>query len=320
MTSISTKVVGVSLGVAVGFLVLVAILAPGIKFAGASSATNVVASVSVPNFCDLTVSNTAITFGGATAVSAGTGVAAANEETVLNSNGNLNAFIWVSGNALWTSNANSFTVGYTLWNPTTSAVVGVGNQLTAAAANTQIPVLSASSNDIFFGLNAIAINQPSGIYTQNVQFLDSCPSSPSPVNSVTVNVVFTVNIASTCTISLSPTTISFGSLAPTQSANTANGIVDTNTGGSPANIVVYGSNWIGPGSANFLVGNTLWDPTSQTSYTGNALGLAPGTVTDIYLPANVAGATTNNIYFGVHIPGAIQAGAYSQNIVIENSC
>ncbi len=123
--------------------------------------------------------------------------------------------------------------------------------------------------------------------------------------------------SSTCQISLSNSLIGFGGINPLSYAATANLVVDTNSGGVSANILVDGSNWIS-GANNFYVANGLWNPTSAGAGVGNALKLDPSGLTDTGIVVPAAG--TGKIYFGLGIPGAQPPGGYNANIVLENKC
>ncbi len=124
--------------------------------------------------------------------------------------------------------------------------------------------------------------------------------------------------AGACGISLSNSVINFGSINPSSSVNTANLVVDTNQGGtSSANILVDGTNMVS-GSNNFYISNTLWNPTSLSSYAGNALKLEPGGLTDTKIA--ITGGGAQNIFFGIGVPAAQPSGSYTQNIVLENQC
>ncbi|MGC9011245.1 MAG: hypothetical protein ACP5JN_03875, partial [Candidatus Micrarchaeia archaeon] len=143
-------------------------------------------------------------------------------------------------------------------------------------------------------------------------------------NSATLSV--TANVQSTCYISLSPTLINFGTIASGANTGTTwNGIVDTDpNGNAQATIYVYGSNWIYSSNTaiSFYVSNTMWSASSTISYSsGTGLTLSPVS-TGIIIPAPTQAqpSTSNTIYFGVGVPGGAPAGAYTQNIIIENSC
>ena len=125
----------------------------------------------------------------------------------------------------------------------------------------------------------------------------------------------TVVSSATCTISLNNTKINFGTLVPGGVEATNNGIADTDTGTAPSYIYVFGSNWA-YGSNSFGVSNTVWDASQGTRYSiANPLTSVPyNTLIDI------GAGTSNDIYFGVGVPNAQVAGAYGQNITIENSC
>lgn len=136
-------------------------------------------------------------------------------------------------------------------------------------------------------------------------------------NTSTANAVGAVNIIPTCFISLSPNTINFGALEPGGNHNTNELVQDLDSGGNVnANVVLEGTNWIS-GSNSFYVTNTLWDSSNDASFSGNALLLAPGSVTPIVVPPNNVPA---NIYFGLSIPQFQAVGIYTQNILVFNSC
>lgn len=137
-------------------------------------------------------------------------------------------------------------------------------------------------------------------------------------NSLTSNVVATVNVPATCFIDLSTNTINFGSLAPTAQYPANQLIVDTNSGGNiAANVLVDGGNWIGTNTIHtFYVTNTIWNPASSNTFTpSNDL---TSTLSDTQI---VAGAGLSaNVFFGVQIPAGQIADTYTQTINIENSC
>ena len=79
-------------------------------------------------------------------------------------------------------------------------------------------------------------------------------------------------------------------------------------------MLVYGGNWIGP--VQFGVSNTTWASSSGVPFaSANNLNAVP-TNTLFIVPSS----GSNTIYFGLGIPGGTPSGAYTQNIVIENSC
>ncbi|MEM0086889.1 MAG: hypothetical protein QXT36_01305 [Candidatus Micrarchaeaceae archaeon] len=139
-------------------------------------------------------------------------------------------------------------------------------------------------------------------------------------NSAPSNVVANVAVGNVIYLSVSPNTINFGNLYPAGAAYDTNVLVtDNDIGGNMgANILVEGGNWIGP-SSSFGVGNTLWDATTQNTYIGTALS-ATFANTLIFIPAPTLSTptTSNNIYFGLSIPGGTPAGVYTQNILFEN--
>ncbi len=327
MTKQTGRIPGLVLGVTVGAAIVVLSLLLYIPNGNASSSNNVIASANVGYLCDITLSNTAVTLvgtGAAGAINPGSNVITANLVVDTNTNGNLNGNLIISANGIWyqaSNPANTMLAGQTLWNPT-SLSSAAGNALTTSNTDTKISVNIGASNDIFFGLSAVPLDTGAGIYTQNVVIYNSCPSPLT--NSIVKTLVFTANIAGSCGTLLSNTAITFSGttgIAPGSNVDTANLVVDTNLGSSTTNIIVYGSNWVvNSGTANFFVTNTDWNPTSLGSFAGNGLLQSPGTVTDITIAGNTGTAVSNNIYFGLQIPGGTLAGIYTQNIAIENSC
>ncbi|QRF74384.1 hypothetical protein Micr_00920 [Candidatus Micrarchaeum sp.] len=142
----------------------------------------------------------------------------------------------------------------------------------------------------------------------------------SSSNTVTANVA----VEGVCYISLSPNAISFGSLYPT--ATHADNVLVTDSdpyGNVAANVLVSGTDWASS-TYNFGVSNTTWSATSSNTFlTTTQLTNSP-VPTGISIPAPSPtvsnGITSNSIYFGLSVPGAIPAGTYTQRITITNSC
>jgi hypothetical protein len=130
------------------------------------------------------------------------------------------------------------------------------------------------------------------------------------------SVTASVNVPLYCGITLNPTSISFGSVSPGSNVPTNVLVTDTNSAGNTqANVLIEGGNWISV-SSSFGVSNTLWDSTTQTTYTGNALTLSLASTGETLS----ASAGSNTLYFGLAVPASQAAGVYSQTITIENSC
>ncbi|QRF74375.1 PGF-pre-PGF domain protein [Candidatus Micrarchaeum sp.] len=117
-----------------------------------------------------------------------------------------------------------------------------------------------------------------------------------------------------CTISLNTNTISFGNLDPGTIYPDSVQIIDTNSGDATANILLSGTNWTNP-TINFGATNTSWSITSLSSFGPNLLSRSPRNTA-----ISIGPSSSNSIYFGLNVPGAIPAGTYTQTIVIENSC
>lgn len=123
-------------------------------------------------------------------------------------------------------------------------------------------------------------------------------------------------VSATCTISLSTNALSFGLVEPGSKSSTGNLITDTNSGTSTANILIYGTDWAGPGANSFGVGNTVWSGSAGVAY-GSANALTSGPVNT---GLSVGGGNNANVFVGIGVPPGTQSGIYTQGIVIENSC
>ncbi len=132
----------------------------------------------------------------------------------------------------------------------------------------------------------------------------------------TSNVIASVTVPAVCGIPTSLSAIDFGSLAPGESVNTNNGIIDTNTGGDiVANVLLSGTDWTST-SSSIGVSNTVYSAILNTVY-ANAI---PLTLTPHLTTIIIGAYTSNTIYFGLRLPQHALKGIYSQTITIENSC
>ena len=130
------------------------------------------------------------------------------------------------------------------------------------------------------------------------------------------SVTASVNVPLYCGISVSPTSISFGSVSPGSSVPTNVLVTDTNAAGNTqANVLIDGTVWSSSPNS-FGVSNTLWDTTSQATYNGIALTSSLASTGETL----AASAGSNTLYFGLAVPSSQAAGTYSQTITIENSC
>ncbi|MGA3021048.1 MAG: hypothetical protein ABSD68_03815 [Candidatus Micrarchaeales archaeon] len=142
-------------------------------------------------------------------------------------------------------------------------------------------------------------------------------SFAAPTNTVNA-ITATLIVPNTCIPYLSATAIAFPSTTAGSFAPTSNDVNVMNVGNIGATIFVGGGNWIYL-SNSFLVGNTLWSPTSGanigTPLTGSSIGV------NTLIPVKNLGMTGgNDIYFGVNIPAGQTPGAYSQTINMILSC
>jgi len=258
--------------------------------------------------------------------------------TVSDQNGNIpgNIFIWGTATLSNTLNGNSIAIGNVLWNPTSSNTY-TGTPVTTSQVNTLIVVAApniitpTTNSPIYLGAN-IPAGTPSGLYTgyiyfdiENVSGSNTIYSSQPSSNTLSV----TVNVLSTCYISLNATSINFGTvLSGANTGTTWNGILDSDPGGNAqASIQVAGTNWIySTNSAiSFYVANTVYSGTNTISYSqafpSNSLSLTlTSTGLTVAAPTQATPTTSTKIYFGLGVPGGAKAGAYTQNIIIGNQC
>ncbi len=319
------KNLGISLGsmIAVIAVALFIISIPNIKVTAANSTnSNVLANVVVNTYCELAVSNSAVTFVGEPP--GGNTIISPNEITV-NSVGNANGNIMISGNT-FVYLSNTIPVSNVVWAPTSAGVATSGaNALTQYPASNvdttiTLPITAGSvtSNYIYFGVEYVPAGTFAGLYTANTVFWNKCGASG---NSLTVtNVIFTVNVLGACFISLSNGLINFGSINPGANTPYTSNVVTDNAYGSNinSNILIEGTNSVSGGN-NFYVSNTVWASANVAYTSGTALQLFPGNLynTGISMPtSNVA----NNIYFGIAVPPGEPSGTYTSNIVLENLC
>ncbi|MGC8538064.1 MAG: hypothetical protein ACP5MZ_03750 [Candidatus Micrarchaeia archaeon] len=295
----------------------------------ASSNSTVTANVAVGNVIYLAVTPNTIYFNGL-APNSITTTSANDVVTDYDNGGNLAANILVYGSNLVNSSSNTILlVGNTIWNATTGKSATL---LTNSFVNTGITILqpniinSNTSNKIYFGIN-IPSGTPPGNYIQTIYFENENLTSPATYNSPSTSnsVQLVANVAGYCYISLAPNSISFGSVVASSNVPTNVLVTDSDNGGNvAANVLVEGANWYLNGniiSTSFGVSNTLWDASSQTTYIGTALSnTLISTPITIPAPTISNSVTSNQIYFGLAVPGGTPAGSYEQTITIENSC
>jgi len=307
-------------------------------FAGSSNST-VTANVNVGNVVYIKIAPNSINLNAVTGQnsiypqSTAVTIATNNLITDYDKGGNIAANILVEGTN-FVNDSNTIGVSNTLWSATSNTAYG-GTPLTTSLTDTEIlipqPSISSpsKSNNIYFGFS-IPPATPAGNYIQTITFnsenttqLVSATQNSTSAN--TVNVY--VNIGSTCYISLSPNTITFGSIVPSTSVPTNVLVTDSDNGGNAqAAILVDGTNWAltSNSAITFGVSNTLWSSASNAIYAGNALTntLNSNSLTGITVPAPTQASPSANapIYFGLAVPPGTLGGSYTQTITIENSC
>ncbi len=299
------------LAVVVG--VFLAIQAAPLAMAGTTT-NALTANVVVSSACYTLASSNPLSFG---TVSPGTSTFTNTVATDNDVGGNAGAYFYINGaNMAWLS--NTILVGNTLWSQSAMGSYA-GNALTTTFANTFIfipaPSIASptSTNNIYFGIKVPSAT-PNGIYTQTITFNNLCATSTT--NALTANVL----VPATCFTTASVSSITFGTMSPGSTYNTNVLVTDNDVGGNyQATLYVEGTDWSGAGTIG--VSNTVWNPTSASSYIGN--GLTTGFVTTnliIPAPSYTTSTTSNNIYFGMNVVGGAPSGTYTQTITLENSC
>jgi hypothetical protein len=287
----------------------------------ATSNSAVTANVNVGNVIYLSLNPNAISFG---IVYPTQGTAANVPVNVIDNGGNVEANVLVAGGN-WIYGSNTFLVGNTLWSATSS---GSTTPLTSTPTNTMVfiskPSINTPStqNSVYFGVNVPA-GMPAGLYTENIIFESYNSTIPLSSTPVSANAVASVTVGSTCFISLSPNTINFGNIYASANVPTNMLITDSDNGGNvEANVLVEGTSWNGS-SVSFGVSNTLYSPSTQSAYVGNALTSTLTLTTPLITvpaPTQSVPTSSNSIYFGLGVPPGTPAGSYTQTITIENSC
>jgi hypothetical protein len=291
-----------------------------------SGPANVVANVVVGNVVYISISPNTLNFGNLNPNS----INYFPNNNIISTNiidadngGNLAANILLSGGN-WNYAANSFGVSNTFWSATPTSTSNTALTNTLTNTNILIPqpniINPNTQNTVYFVEVNIPAGTPPGNYLQSVTFENENLAANQVVNSAPINAILSANVQGVCYISLNTLTINFGTVVASANVPTQFGVTDSDNGGNvAANMLVYGGNWVGP--ATFGVGNTLWNPTSSNSYIGNVLTLsAVNTGIVIPAPTQSSPSTSNDIYFGLGVPGGAPSGTYTQNIIIENSC
>jgi hypothetical protein len=137
----------------------------------------------------------------------------------------------------------------------------------------------------------------------------------------TNTLVANVAVSGACYTLALPSTITFGnSITPPYTTFTNVAVTDNDVGGNLASYIqVKGAGWAGPNT--IAVGSTLWSAASEGSYTGTALTTSlANTAILIPAPSLTTSTTSNNIYFGMNVPGGLPAGTYTQAITFNNLC
>ena len=144
----------------------------------------------------------------------------------------------------------------------------------------------------------------------------------SNTNSVVANVV----VSSICYIASNMIPASFGTVSPGTSHVTSFQLVVNDMSGNAASNVFVNvpigvtGNWLlQTANLNFYSANTLWNPISLATYSGNALtngNNGADTYVTMAAPSPTNPTNTVSVYFGVAIPAGQGAGVYQQNVIL----
>ncbi|MGC8680012.1 MAG: hypothetical protein ACP5T6_01785 [Candidatus Micrarchaeia archaeon] len=296
-----------------------------IKINYSSSSNTVTASVNVGNVIYLSVSPNSINFGNlGSSSSYYTNVLVTDTDN----GGNIAANILVEGTN-WAWGSNIILVGNTLWSSSSQSSysgTALANTFTITNIIVPQPTLSnpSTNNIIYFGVY-IPGGTPPGNYMQTITFEDENVTYGT-YNTVSSSYQVTAyaNVIGTCYISLSTNNINFNSIYASANVPTNVLVIDSDNGGNAAaSLLISGGNWIYSTNSllQFGVTNTLWNPSSLTTYSGNTLtSNLINTGITIPAPTQSNPNSSNNIYFGLGVPGGTPAGSYTQTIVIDNTC
>ncbi len=189
------------------------------------------------------------------------------------------------------------------------ATAANGNTYNSFDANALCAGTTETALSCNFATNSLTT---AGTYGFELQVTDSATTQVTQ----TSNPVNVIVIVPQCAISLSPNALDFGTLTPTSSTATQNVIIDTNSQAATANILIYGTDWIGTNSDSFGVSNTAWAGTADVPFAdANAL-----TSSAVLTPLTVEGSGSADVYIGIEVPPGALGDIYTQNIIIENSC
>ena len=186
---------------------------------------------------------------------------------------------------------------------------------------------SADANPIISNLitiNALASNTFTFTFPSTNNALGTLTYSVAVTDSATVNEMvtmtntITINTASlTCTFTASNSAINFGTIDLGGAVATQNVITITNSGNSPSNILVSGTDWAYLANS-FGVQNTVWYNTYNHAYASSTALTGSNVDTKIDV---IAGAT-NTVYFGVGIPTSpsVVPATWTQTLSVVSNC
>jgi len=146
--------------------------------------------------------------------------------------------------------------------------------------------------------------------------------SPSNVSATTANaaVAANVNVQGTLYTDISPNSIIWTNYP--KFANNTNTLITVNdeNGNIPGNIFIWGTATLSNtlNSNSIAIGNVLWNPTSLTSYAGNAVTTSQVNTLIVVAAPTISTPTTNSpIYLGVNVPAGTPAGLYTGSIYFD---
>lgn len=142
------------------------------------------------------------------------------------------------------------------------------------------------------------------------------------------NVQFSVSVAEFIDVTISPTSISFPTINPTENATASTAVVVTSTANSnvPINISVNGSNFVSGGNSIAITNlrmraNSVMPDVSafvDPHYINTTMRMCSATLYSANQNCyNVAPGNSVNLWFNLAVPGGTTAGTYTTTLTIK---
>jgi len=133
-------------------------------------------------------------------------------------------------------------------------------------------------------------------------------------------VTASVNVPGTLYTSISPNSVTWTNYAGYSNATSTLINVTDNSGNIAGNIFIWGTATLSNTlySTSIAIGNVLWNPTSSTTYVGNAVTTSPvNTLIVVAAPTLSSPSKSSPIYLGVKVPAGTENGLYTGSIYFD---